>query len=100
MSLDYWGTASSNHHISLGRQTNIATWTRGYPACDILVQSGTGSTYEIHHVLAGTLYERVNFLYIDTSISDQGTYNYCIYLRSNSGQPVASNIENGQHNVK
>ncbi len=80
MSLDYWGTASSNHHVSLERQTTNSSWTSGYPAYNVLVQSGAGSSCGIHHVMAGTQSKSVNFSYIDTSISAQGTYNYCIVM--------------------
>ena len=97
MSLDKWGTASSNHHISLGRQTNISTWTSGYPAYDILVQSGTGSAYGIHHLMAGIQYESINFTYIDMSISSQNTCKYCVYLRSNAAATVGNNIGNGSY---
>ena len=57
MSLSYWGSASSNHHVSLGRQTNISTWATGYPPYDILVPSGSGFAYGIHHLMAGIQYE-------------------------------------------
>ena len=97
MSLSYWGSASSNHHVSLGRQTNISTWATGYPPYDILVPSGTGSAYGIHHLMAGIQYESVHFSYIDMSISAKGTYNYCVYLRSNSLATVNENIGNGQY---
>ena len=97
MLLSYWGSASSNHHISLGRQTNISTWATGYPPYDILVQSGIGSAYGIHHLMAGVAYESVNFTYIDFSVPTQGTFNYCVYLRSNSLATVNENIGNGQY---
>lgn len=85
MSLNNWGTVSSNHHLSLARSTVAFTSTTSV-SYDVITPSGTGSVYGIQHQLAGTQYGSTNFTYLDTvSVNTANTtYWYCVIVRSNS----------------
>ena len=90
--LSYWGTASSNHHLSIRRSTTQMFYTTIY-ATDLI-----GSSYGIHHILAGVQYDACNASFIDTTATTYGTtYYYCVVARSNSATTVASNIGNSSY---
>ena len=94
ISLMNWGTASSNHHISLVKNTSNS-WPS--PIYYDIPSPSVGTNYGLQHYLAGTQYGSANFTYIDTTNTTVGTYFYCVVVRSNSAATVSSNIGNNSY---
>jgi hypothetical protein len=90
--LSYWGTASSNHHLSIRRSTTAMYYSTTYAT------ESVGANYGLHHILSGVQYDACNASFIDTSATTFGTtYYYCVVARSNTVATVSANIGNNSY---
>jgi hypothetical protein len=90
--LSYWGTASSNHHLSIRRSTTAMYYSTTYAT------ESVGANYGLHHILSGVQYDACNASFIDTSATTFGTtYYYCVVARSSTVATVSANIGNSSY---